>query len=481
MKKLKALITGLCAMGLIVSPFMAEATTDSQKNKMSVKPAAKATTTDASDNTITGPEDLPSSGIQYLPIDLSAPGQSFVTSGPYLGTQVQYSGSHLIINSPSVNEDVSLLNLQMNIHERLITLGVPEQRRYHLLLSGVVEGAAMWKHPATGGNSSDISVTNVSLDSYILGNQMVSGLVELSYDDDPGEETNFRSGNSHVFVNKAFIVLGDFSRSNWYGTIGQLYVPFGTYSSSAISSPLTRRMARTKARAIVVGYQQQGKNAFYASTYIFKGDSFTGGTSRIKNGGVNLGYRFSKEGFSGNIGGGAIANLADSVGMQNTENEPLFDGFGGVDGTGNEHLTRRVPAYDVRALLNIGENINLLAEYITAGSSFNSNDLTFNGHGAKPSALNAEASYSFTWLGNKPSSVSLIYGMTREALALGLPSDRYGAAFNTSLWRNTLQTLEVRRDNRYGRNDVSSGSNVTGPSGLGRSDNVVTFQFDVYF
>lgn len=272
----------------------------------------------ASRTSINGPEDLPQSGLQYIPIDFDVPGQSFVSTGPYLGVPLQYSGSNLIINNPNVNYDVSLLNLRKNVNQRLTALGLthPEDHS-HLLLSGVVEAQGNYKEVGGSNNSSDINVTNVSIDSYILGpSSWTSGLISLTYDNSIGAQegslsSNSRTLNSRVIVDKAFIVIGDFMHSPIYATFGQMYVPFGVYGTSMVSSPLTKLMARVQTRAALIGFQQQSTNALYGSAYIFRGDSSAGSLSRINNGGLNLGYRFTLDALKADIGGGVIGNIAD--------------------------------------------------------------------------------------------------------------------------------------------------------------------------
>ena len=457
---------------------------------------------------ISGPSTLPTTfDAQYLPVDLDVPGQSFVSSGPYIGVPLEFSGGGLIINSPSVNEDVTLLKLRKNIRERLVALGRPEEVDHsHILLSGIAEGQALYTNRnSSGDSSSDIDLTSANLDVYVLGpSSWTSALLEFSYDNSTGTQTgsfnsNARALDSRVYMKRAFVVLGNFQQSPFYSSFGQMNVPFGQYSSTMISTPITSMLAKTRERAIVVGYDYQGPNAPYASAYIFKGDSQISNASRVNNGGINFGYRFNKNIFSGNVGGGVIANLADSLGMQDTGNgvgnSPLFGGFGGpsvttvspttaglstIVNTGNEQLVHRVPAYDLRAQLSLADNVDFLGEYIVASTSFNPNDLSINNHGAKPQALNLEAAYTMPWF-TKPTSVSVGYGMSTDALAIGLPMERYSLVFNTSFWRDTLQSLEFRHDINYAASSVSSGSTIAGPTGTGKSVNTVTAQFDIYF
>ena len=421
----------------------------------------------------------------YMPFDIYVPGQSFVSTGPYIGVPIQFAGTNLVINNPSINQDVVLLKLRSDINKELAARGTVDvaERHSHLLLSGVIEGAAYYAdNGGSAANTSDINVTNVSLDGFLLGpTEWTSAYFELSYHDGVDATlTNYRSANSGVFVNKAFIMLGNFDKTPVYSTIGQLYVPFGTYSSQMISSPFTKVLARTKARTVVLGYSPLAANTLYASTYIFRGDSHASSVSRINNGGVNVGYKFDAGSVVGNVGGGVIANLADAGGMQYTNDQPLFNGFGGPSPYGSEQLVHRVPAYNLRGLLSIGGHVDLLAEYVGASTRFNPNDMTFSGHGARPWAVNTEAAYSFA-LFNKPSSVGVNYGQSGNALAIGLPEKRLGAVFNTSWWRNTLQSLEFRHDIGYAESATSSGSTVTGPSGTGVADNVLTAQIDYYF
>ena len=128
-KQIKPLALGLCMLGLIASPVFASS--DAQQVKKLKNEVAKLqhdvtklenrinqnnTTVSASQQSvpISGPSNLPTTGLQYLPVDLDVPGQSFVSSGPYIGIPLEFSGSNLIINSPSINEDVILLKMRKN-------------------------------------------------------------------------------------------------------------------------------------------------------------------------------------------------------------------------------------------------------------------------------------------------------------------------------------------------------------------------------
>lgn len=407
-----------------------------------------------------------------------------VVTSPYYGKHSQFDGSDLIVNVSSINQDLGLVKQWQGLGRDLEAEGKAYPDSPILAFSGKAEAQAGYKKSFTGSEGTDIDLTGLELDSSVSVNNWVSGFVAINYDNDPADFSATRTQNSKLFVNKAFFTIADLDKTPFYVTAGQLYVPFGQYSSFMVSSPLTQLTARTKARAVVLGYYPKSYQGLYGQVYGFKGDSHTeSDDGKVNSWGVNVAYDFVGQGYKFTVGTSYINNMADASGMQKNGVSSGFTGFGATNKS--ETLQHYVPGVDVQGKLTAGPVV-LLGEYLTATRSFDAKDMMYNQGGAKPSAMNFEAAYLFDIL-TKPSSIAIGYGQTAEALSLNLPKERYSATISTSIWRDTLASIEYRHDVAYSASDTGGNvssvlSNVTTPSlGLGEKSDSVIAQFGIYF
>jgi len=422
----------------------------------------------------------------------------FVFASPFLeGARSAYNASDLISNWSSINEDLAILQAQKKHANTLELMGVPYPDRPIISISGYVEGRVWGANDYNAPTRSDINLSNAELDVLAQMTPWASAFMALAYDN-ADQPTGPRYGYSNVYLSRAFLTIGNLDKIPLYATIGQLFVPFGRYSSNMISDPVTKTMARTKDRALVLGFYKNGLNI---TGYTFRGDSFEGKASGINNGGANVEYKFKAgSNFKGTVGTGYIYNIADAGGMQKTSGiNPMiaaakackFVGFGSTplgcyDKKASENLAHAVDAGDVYTKLEFGKiengKFDLTGEYLSSLESFAQKDLMFNNHGAKPSALNLEASYHFL-VKSKPMFLAAAYGQTQEALALALPQKSYVGTIGTSLFRSTVQKLEFRHELNYNYGDVASGGGQSGiiTTTAKRVRNVGTFQIDVYF
>jgi len=410
-----------------------------------------------------------------------------VTTSPYLGIRSAYDASDLIVNLPTMNEDLRFLEEELKLNKHLQTGHLPYVDRPLIELSGDVVGQGYWASAYRGASRHDINLTNARFDVFARASSWALAYISINYDNAGVDEllqgSGFRLGNSRVFLDRGFLTIGNLEVAPVYFSLGQMFVPFGRYATSAVTTPMTVALGQTNARAAVLGFSYEG---FYGSTYGFRGDSDVDSTG-INQWGLNAGYRYQCDEFSVEAGAGYIANIADASGMQLTGHFVAgeFGGFGLRPGT--EILEHRVPAYDLHAKFAY-QSFGINAEFIGTTRHFAEEDMSFNDEGAKPSALHLEGNYRFQ-LANFPMAFALAYDHSTDALALNLPEDSFIATFNVSLWKNTIQSLEYRYDSNYDDDDASSGLAVAadgtlntgaGPVGGGHR-NLILAQIGVYF
>jgi hypothetical protein len=449
------------------------------------KNSSKMTRYHSSALTVHTPEKHPES-IAFYPTALVADdrvvtyiaGTPVVTS-PYLGARPAFDGSDYIVNISSINRDVRLMQQRRRLYDAYKIIGYPIPYRPIIAISGKTEPVGMINSSYMGGTTTDLTLGSSELDVSAALNENVQAYMSIAYDATP-PEVGPRINNSAFNLNLGFVNIGNLDRTPFYFTAGQLFVPFGRYSSSMISAPLTMTVARTKTRPFILGYKSQGSSGPFAATYIYRSDT-TLGKSGV--GGVNLGYSISYNELTGEVGASFISSIADATGMQNTAPRPgTFGGFGSLL-YGNEAV-RKTGAVDVYGNISF-DRFNFAAEWLGATRAFRDQDLSFNGRGARPQALQTEIDMTFKAF-HKPASIGVGYQWTKDALALNLPQKRIIGVFNISIWRDTVESIEYRHDMDYSKYQFANGAAPPGlinaPTiGTGKAADTVSAQIGVYF
>ncbi|CDZ76052.1 hypothetical protein BN59_00316 [Legionella massiliensis] len=403
-----------------------------------------------------------------------------IVSAPYLGDRPAFDGSDYIVNISSINRDIRLMEQRRRLYRAYESIGYPKPNMPIIAISGKVEPVAMINQPYVGKYQSDVNLGSSELDVAAALNDKVEAFMSVAYDDTP-PPVGPRVDNSVFSLNMGFVNVGNLDKTPFYFTAGQMYVPFGRYSTSMISSSLPLRLARTKSRPFVVGYKSQADHGPYAAVYGFKSDTDLGHSGI---GGVNLGYTVKSGELSGDLGVSYISSLTDSAGMQNTGSAP-FTTFGGfASATNGSELIHKVAGVDVHGNLSF-DRYSLTAEWVGASRGFKTRDLSFMGRGAKPQAAQLEAGVTFMAF-KKPASFAASYQWTKDTLALNLPKHRISGVFNISIWKDTVESLEYRHDVDYRTTQFANGISAPGfnnlPTfGTGRSADALIGQIGVYF
>jgi hypothetical protein len=411
-----------------------------------------------------------------------------VTTSPFIGLRSEFYPSDVVVNLPTMNEDLRFLTEHQKLDAALKCVGACVPDTPIIVLSGKIEGVTFLEEDYNDHASrSDIDIATARLDVFVEVSHGVHAFMAFEMDNSSFDllsdarldieltRSASRIFNSRVFISRVFFTIGDLDRFPVYFTMGQMFVPFGRYASNTITSPLTKLLGQSNQRAILLGFYHSG---FYASAYVYRGDSNVNAPG-INAWGTNWGYDYTSNAGTANVGVGYIANIADSIGFQATGATRGFFGFAKNHHT--EILSHRVPGVDFHGEFSIG-NFGINSEYIWTTRPFEVENLSFNGRGAKPGAAYFELYYNFKWV-ERPASIAIGGGRTFDALALALPERSYVGCFNISIWKNTIESVEIRHDINYPARDFAGGNGAVPPllHSVGGNRNTITAQIGVYF
>lgn len=415
-------------------------------------------------------------------VEMYAHGPAVVTS-PSLGSRrFDDNSSYLMVRLSTINEDLVLLGLRQKMDNYANKNGIDIPSRPIIALSGKVEAQFLFSNNTKYSKNSkgDINLSGSELDVIAEAGPWTTAAMIISYDSKAGpkgSETVARVNNSRVRLDRGWMTFGQLNKFPAYLTIGQVYAPFGSYSGYGVDKPSTRKLGRTKDRMVVLGYTQNG---FSAQAYGLAGETKSTGSEFVKHTGIDLNYKYDSDNFMMIAGAGVLGSLAESQTLQdNIFSRPKL--AGGAGKPEPELLNSCVSGINGRVKFTFYKAFNLLTEYVGASKAFNQNDLTFNGSGAKPQALNIEGGYNFRTM-QRPSVVFAGYGLTRQALALDLPKHTFFAGYNISIIKDTLASIEYRHNINYNWGDIGgSGGRVPNVSVTGRHSNSVLAEIGVFF
>jgi len=291
-------------------------------------------------------------------------------------------------------------------------------------VSGALEVEVSSSTDYTGTKSSDIALATAALAFEGSVNKHVNYNISFLYED-----------GTPLELDEGYITI-NVPRTSSYFSAGQLFVPFGNFSTAMVSDPVTLEMGETREDVLQFGFET---NTVYGSVYAFNGELDEVNTdSTVADIGANAGIKFKRGKTEMDFGVGYISNLAETDGIS-----------GAVPAT----IQKTIAGITAHAVMNFG-NVQVVAEYLGATDTFATADLAFNGQGAEPSAYNVELAFT------GDVTVGVSYQATEEAVALGLPESKVLVAVSYDLYENTNLALEFSSSDDYSVADGGTGKSA---------------------
>lgn len=407
-------------------------------------------------------------------LEMSAHGPVVVSSPTFgvrraTGDEYEYE-SKTITSLSTINDDLVLLHLRKKIDVYAQKHNIKAPNRPIVVLSGALEGAIHYTEDYKDTNKTDINLEGAQLDVISEIGPWITSAFIITYDDDKLDGTGTRVSNSKLSLNRAFFSIGQLNKNPFYLTVGQIYAPFGRFSSNMVTKPAVRKLGRVKDRMAILGFSKKALNfQLYSLAGETKGPNESFVDTVLGHSGFNIGNNFKIGDFKIDVEASVIGNIAEAEGFQKSvfiENKQLHSRVWGVDG-------RIRIKYDP---------FTIASEYVGATRRFDHRDMSFNGNGAQPQAFSLEGSVDFKTLAC-PSTFAVGYGETWQALAIKQPKKYYFIQYDVEFLRDTLFALEYRYDVNYGTQDIATGGDtpLSAVTPAGKYQNIATAKVFVWF
>ncbi len=285
-----------------------------------------------------------------------------------------------------------------------------------LTVSGLMEVQASNKQAFDNSenDTSNASLATFELSMEALVNANIHASATFIYEEG---DTPFEMDTANIhFTN----------HQNIRASVGQTYLPFGSFYSQQINDTLALEIAESRNTAIMLGFIKSG---FNADVYVF-----ANAEGKLNQSGLHLAY--STSAFT--VDADYINNILNSNSFNALieESTPTYfitkqDATSAI----SWHVTTKVAG------------IALNAEYLALAK------LSDESHELKITASQVEAAYHFT-----STTVALAYQQTQDAALLGLPEQRLSASAAFDVLSNTTLAVEIWHDEDYDISHAGSGN-----------------------
>lgn len=330
-------------------------------------------------------------------------------------------------------------------------IALSEEWTKYLTVSGIMytdAKAGDLDYATQGENTERLSVSNAHLTLQATPNTWSQLTLVTNYSGASGtyganpndsDFTNTSMEDNTVYVDQAYATFGDDGRYPVFAQVGRQYLPFGQYSVNPVVKSFGQVLTEMNTTDAQVGFVVP--EGLYGSAYVFQNSVNSEGNSSSNpyNGGAVLGLKKSNEEMQLDTGVGYLNNMSGVDSVANYLNQNNL-GYGSS-----------VAALAPYASFQTGP-FGLKVDYVTALSYFDKTSLPYeagNDNGAKPSAIDAQASYAFN-VREMDQVLFVGYQISNQASALNLPKKRYDAGYTLYPVKNVLVGLEVTRDTNYG-------------------------------
>jgi hypothetical protein len=359
-----------------------------------------------------------------------------VGTGPYFGLGATYDGSELVVMQPNIHRDFALLQQNMYMMKKTGEVNGPNSP--YVQLSGMAE--VQLAVQSKSKNYVDITSSNLDIAAWI--NKWLTAYANFGVEFDEAQRSYFR-------MLMAFITLGDLSTSPFYASVGQMYIPFGSFSTGTSDlGTLPRAIGRIYDKAISVGYYPG--NGLHLTGAVYNGYTKNSKTSNLDQIASTLSYKRKVKLFdtasSYKVGVSYTNNIQESVGIRGVFSHGAI-------------LNHFVPGGDIFASFSFGD-YTLRTEYISALKHFSSKDILQGGKKVKPSSYLAEADYNRYILGKK-ATVTLHYSEVQDAAMATLLQHQMGVNTSINILKNTLLSVELSHRKSYDHNNFISNARST--------------------